>query len=239
MVLHHGGPTAHSASVLIMLAEKGLDHASRRIDLAGFAQHDADFLALNPTGQVPVLEADGQALTETFFILLYLEECHSDPSLGGADPRARYVAQKWGKYVETHLAPNLAIIGWALSGAHPDTRAQASFARLTPERRLLWEQASAGFSDADVASARAAIVHAIERVAEDLGDGPWVAGADYGVADIAVFPHIVGASNLGFFMPPPVAAWIDRVAARPAVREALAVAVSHIATMGPERGRWG
>jgi glutathione S-transferase len=233
ITLYHGGPSGHSASVLIALAEKGLAFESRPLDLARFEQHQESFLAINPDGQVPVLEIDGHRLTETFFILLYLDECYPDPPLGGGDPRARYVAQKWGKYVETHLAPNLALIGWKPAGPTRD------FGQLTPERRLLWDKASAGFSDTEIAASRAAVAKAIDRVAEDLDDGAWLAG-DYGVADIAVYPHALRVRDLGFELPAPVAAWLDRMAARPNVQQAMGQAAECApATMGPERGRWG
>jgi glutathione S-transferase len=241
MTAHHGGPAGHSASLLVMLAEKGLSLESRLYELARFEQHGDALLALNPAGQLPVLEDDGHALTETYFILLYLDERHPAPPLGGATPQARYAAQKWGKYVETHIAPNLAVIGWAMRTAAPDAAARAGFTRLTAERKALWEKAAAGFDAGEIAAARAAIDKAIGRVAEELAAGPWLAGADYGVADIAVFPHIARARDLSFALPAGVADWLARIGARPAVRAALAGAedLRALATMGPERGRWG
>lgn len=241
IALYHGGPAGHSASVLIALAEKGLDFESRPLDLASFEQHGEAFLAVNPSGQVPVLVEEGRRLTETFFILLYLDDLHPDPPLGGADARARYAVQKWGKYVETHIAPNLAILAWAKEGAALDATTRAAFARLTPERRALWQKAWDGFSDEEVETAQRAVAKAVGRVAEDLADSPWLAGRDFSLADIAVFPHVARIRQLGLEMPAPVAHWLDRVAARPRVREALGEAglAMAVATMGPERGRWG
>jgi glutathione S-transferase len=106
---------------------------------------------------------------------------------------------------------------------------------------MLWERADAGFSDEEVATAHAAVEKAVARADEALGEQPWLAGPDYGVADIAVFPHMIRAQDLGFALPDSVADWLDRIAARPAVRAALAGAedLHDLATMGPERGRWG
>ena len=114
--VHHGGPVGHSAAVLIALAEKGLAYGGQFVDLAEFEQLDPGFLALHPAGQVPVIEADGKVLSESFFMLLWLDEAYPEPPLGGADPRARYLVHKWGKYLETHVAPNLAIWRWAHTG---------------------------------------------------------------------------------------------------------------------------
>lgn len=238
IALHHGGPGGHSASVLIALAEKGLAFEDRPIDLGTFGQHAPAFLDVNPAGQVPVLREDDRSLTEAFFILLYLDERYPAPSLGGEDPRARYAVQKWGKYVETHIAPNLAMVAWAVQDIAPGDAAVAGFDRLTPERRALWQRATIGFSADEIADARAAIDKAIARVAEDLG--PWLGTGRFGIADICVFPHIVQARALGFALPAPVVDWLDRVASRPAVQHVMSKAVTRqAATMGPERGRWG
>jgi len=239
MRLHHGGPAGHSASVLIMLAEKGLEFKSVAVDLGDYEQHGESFLAVNPAGQVPVLEADARRLTEAFFILLYLDERYPDPPLGGADPHARYLAQKWGKYVETLLAPNLAVVAWSMRGTAPDAEVRAGFARLPLERQLLWAKAIDGFRDAEVETSGAAIAKTLGRIDEDLADRAWLAGADYSLADIAVFPHVVRARALGFDISDRIADWLGNMGSRPAVVEALSEASGDVATMGPERGRWG
>jgi len=238
--LYHGGPAGHSASVLMALAEKGLDYESRPLDLAAFEQHGDAFLAINPDGQVPVLDVDGRRLGETFFILVYLDERYPLPALGGNDPKARYNVQKWGKYVETHIAPNVAIMDWAQRGNAPDS-ARNGFGRLTPERRALWEKAAAGFGEDEVESARAALVKAAGRIAEDLATGAWLTGDNYTLADIIVFPHAARFADLGIDVPDSVTGWLERVRARPHVRDALGGGGTGIpaATMGPEKGRWG
>lgn len=236
--LHHGGPTGHSASVLIALAEKGIDYVSHPLDLSRFEQHAEPLLALNPAGQVPVLVADGRPLTEAFPILLYLDERFPDPPLGGGDPRARYAVQKWGKYVETHIAPNLAIVRWAQMGGAVDEAAKAGLARLTPERRALWERALAGFSEETVESARNALGKTVARVAQDLANGRWLAGASYSLADIAAYPHVAQFASLGIELPDAVQDWLDRMEGRPAVGAAVGQMMV-VATMGPEPGRWG
>lgn len=241
IALYHGGPSGHSASLLIALAEKGLAYKDHRLDLAAFAQHAPDFLAVNPAGQVPVLREGGRTLTETFFTLLYLDERYPDPPLGGADPEARYTVQKWGKYVETHIAPNLAIVDWAMRGQAPDEAARAGFERLPPERRALWAQALQGFSAEEVQAARAALAKAADRIAEDLASTGWLAGDGWSLADIIVFPHAARFAALGLSVPATVADWLERVGQRSAVRQALGEQslVAAAATMGPERGRWG
>lgn len=239
--LYHGGPSGHSASLLIALAEKGLDFESRPLDLGAYEQHGEAYLAVNPTGQVPVLREDGRQLSESFFILLYLDERYPDPPLGGVDPRARYAVQKWGKYVETHIAPNLAILGWSERGLPADARTRPGFDRLPPERRALWHKAAEGFSADEADAARAALGKAASRIADDLADGPWLAGNDYTIADIIVFPHLARFADLGIAVPDPARQWLARIEGRPQVRAALGDGGIDrgVTTMGPERGRWG
>jgi len=236
--LYHAGPAGHSAAVLIALAEKGLDFASHEVDLAGSCARDEALLGLNPSGQVPVLVADGKVLTESFFILLWLDETYPQPPLGGADPRARYQVQKWGKYVETHIAPNLAVFRWVQLAALPDEGLSGRIGRLPKERRDLWNSALAGFPDERVAAARAALEKAALRVAGDLEQAGWLAGADYSLADIAAYPHLAQFAALEIELPGIVRDWLERIAARGAVRQA-AGDLKIVATMGPEAGRWG
>lgn len=238
IALYHSPASAHSASVRIVLAEKQLPFASHELDLAGFDQHAPEFLAINPGGMVPVLEDGGHRLTEAFFILLYLDELYPDPPLAGADPQTRYAVRKWGKYVETHIAPHLAIVRWAERGGQLDEQRRAGFDRLTPERRPLWKKAAAGFDAEEVSVSRKALHRAVARIEQDLERGPWLAGADYTLADAAVFPHVQQFAALGIELPAAVEEWRSRVAERPSVREA-AGAIEPVPTMGPERGRWG
>ncbi len=232
--LYHGGPVGHSASVLIALAEKGLDYGSVEFDLSRCENHSDALLELNPEGQVPVLVADGSALTGTFHILLYLDETFPEPPLGGGDPAARYAVHKWGKYVETHIAPNLAIARWAQLGGVADARPD----RLTPERAALWRQALAGYAEDQVADARKALEKAANRVAQDAAQGGWLAGGAYSIADIAAYPHLAQFAALGIALPAAAEDWLARVAVRRAVRDA-AGEMRVVATMGPELGRWG
>jgi glutathione S-transferase len=236
--LYHGGPAGHSAAVLILLAEKDIAFASHHVDLARFEQHGDAVLALNPEGQLPVLVADDRILTESFFILLYLDESHPEPPLGGTGPRTRYDVHKWGKYVETHIAPNLAIARWAQSGSPVAACGSSGLGRLPKARRALWQRAFEGFSEEAVEAARRALAKSADRVNEALAQGDWLAGPAYSLADIAVYPHLAQFAGLGVPLSDAVEEWLARVAQRPAVARA-AGDMKTIVTMGPELGRWG
>lgn len=238
IVLHYAPGSPHSAGVRIMLAEKAIEHELRKVDLITFEQHSHEYLAINCQGMVPALRDGGRVLFESFAILRYLDEIHPQPPLGGAHPRFDYIIDKWGKYLETHIAPQLAIVRWAaLKGKVPES-ALPGLDKLLPERAALWRRAIAGFGAEQIAASTRALVVAGERLAADLADGAWICGGDFTLADIALYPHLAQFGALGIPYPRALDDWLARVAARPSV-SAIREDIFPLATMGPEPGRWG
>ncbi len=63
-----------------------------------------DYLALNPSGQVPVLQLDGRVLTEAAAILLYLAAVHPDARLGfGNHPDEMFRLARTMSYLTSEL----------------------------------------------------------------------------------------------------------------------------------------
>jgi len=238
MRLHYAPGSAHCAAVRIALGEKGIEPELNKLDMVGYEQHSTAYLEINPHGIVPLLEHGGRKIFESALILEYLEDLQPDPPLAGADPRQRYAARKWGKYVETHIAPNLAIARWAaLHGRVPIT-AEAGLDRLLPHRRALWLRAAQGFDREQLAASTMAMLTAGERIAADLAGRDWLCGDGFTLGDIAVYPHVAQFDALGLALPRTVDDWLARVAERPSV-QAIKADMFPVATMGPEPGRWG
>lgn len=232
MILHYAVGSPHSAAVRIALAEKGLAAEERRVDLARFAQHEPEFLALGSSGQVPVLEHDGRVRIGSFAQMLALDEAHPAIALGGADEPARARVREWGSFVDREIAPHLAIVRWqALSGKVPAS-ALAGIDRLPRARQELWREAAAGFSAERLAVAAQALLAASKRVGAALEQDEWLAGAQFTLADIAVFPHLAQFPALGLPVDRAVTGWLERIAQRPSVR-ALREQLFPLATMGP------
>ena len=63
---------------LIALEEAGAPFGTRLVAYMGGDHRKPEFLALNPAGKVPVLEIDGEALTQNTAILTYLARRHPD-----------------------------------------------------------------------------------------------------------------------------------------------------------------
>ncbi|MDQ3139705.1 MAG: maleylacetoacetate isomerase [Pseudomonadota bacterium] len=72
--------------VRIALNLKAIDHNSAAIDLAAGAQKADAYRAQNPQGFVPMLDIDGQRLTQSIAIIAYLEATRPEPALLPRDP---------------------------------------------------------------------------------------------------------------------------------------------------------
>jgi glutathione S-transferase len=76
-----GSPNAWRA--MLTLGYEGVPYVSHRLN-AGQQEHKTPaFLALNPRGTVPVLNADGVAIHESIAIMAFLERAYPSPALIG------------------------------------------------------------------------------------------------------------------------------------------------------------
>lgn len=112
LVLHGYWRSTASWRVRIALGLKGLEWRGRAHDLRTGEQLAGDYLALNPQGFVPALEASGEVLTQSLAIIEYLDEVHPAPPLLPADPleRARVRALAQVIACDTHPVQNLKVL---------------------------------------------------------------------------------------------------------------------------------
>ena len=87
--LHSYWRSGAAYRVRIALALKGLAYATVPHDLRSGAQHDPEFLAINPQGLVPAVELDGMILTQSPAILEWLDEVWPEPPLLPQGPAER------------------------------------------------------------------------------------------------------------------------------------------------------
>ena len=99
--------------VRIALHLKGLDFEYVAVHLlrGGGEQFGTAFQALSPQAQVPVLEDDGAALTQSLAIIEYLDECHPAVPLLPREPlqRARVRALALAVACDIHPLNNLRV----------------------------------------------------------------------------------------------------------------------------------
>jgi glutathione S-transferase len=225
---YHAEPAANSLKSMIPLLEKGLDFQSIYVDLHRFEQHSEWFLAINPEGQVPVLDHDGIVITHTTVINEYLEDVFRDRPLRPRDPVEAARMRYWNKFVDEHVMNHVSMHGWhRMVGILARKIESGEFEKIMeriplPDQRKKWRTARSGFSDTDLANATEKIIYAVDKVEKQLAQTAWLAGNEYTLADInfysmcgmmveRMFPELSIAERC-----PHLVEWRDRVTARPA-----------------------
>jgi glutathione S-transferase len=173
------------------LEEAGLPYRTRLLEQGD--QDSPDYRALQPFGQVPIMEEDGQALFESGAIVLAIgERCET---LLPREPGARARATQWLiaalNSIEPHLM-NVALI--ELFYANEDwAKLRREGAREFAQRRLA-------------------------ALSKSLGDKPYLDGAAFTAGDLLmttvlrILPDLVTEPNLK--------AYVERCTARPAFKRA-------------------
>lgn len=129
-----------SYRVRIALNLKGLEYETVPVHLVqdGGRQHAAAFRALNPAGQVPVLDDHGQVFTQSLAIVEYLEETHPEPPLLPQDAagRARVRAIAQAIACDIHPLNNLRVLQYLTRQLHVDEAAKTAWYRHWAEQGL-------------------------------------------------------------------------------------------------------
>src|SRR5271155_4431606 len=231
---YHAEPAANSLKSMIPLIEKGLPYQSIYVDLHKFEQHADWFVAINPEGQVPVLDHDGLIFTHTTVINEYLEDVFPDTPLRPRNAVGAARMRYWNKFVDEHVMNHVSMHGWhRMVGIIARKIESGEFEKIMqriplPDQRKKWRTARSGFSEADLANATEKILYAVDKVEKQLEQSPWLAGKEYTLADInfysmcgmmvqRMFPELEIAKRC-----PRMVQWRENVAARPAVSRALA-----------------
>ena len=188
-------PGACSLSPHIILEEAGLSYETEVVDLAKkVTASGADYLAINPKGYVPALQLDsGEVLTEGPAIVQYLADLVPAKNLAPANGTlARYQLQSWLTFIGTEIHKNYSPF------FNPAAPAEMkAIARANLERRLAY-------------------------VNEELAGQDYLMGT-FSVADAYLFTVVNWSRfvKLDVATWPNLAAFMARVAARPAVQAAL------------------
>ena len=233
LVLHHAWRSSASRRVRLCLAEKGLAYESRVVDMENMEHHSPEYLRINPNGVVPALILDdGRPLHESGTICEYLDEVYPDPPLRPADPYRRALMRNWIRHVDG-LIGNLIVFNWVHSLAK--VAAQWSDEELaerlkkvpSKERQEAWYRAARKpYTEEERSEARRKLVRLLDRMEEMIGQGRWLVGDAYSIADIAVVPFVkrideeIAPDETQATRHPRVAAWWAAIQARPAFTEA-------------------
>jgi glutathione S-transferase len=237
--LYHYWSSVCSQKVRTCLAEKGLEWQSQHVDLFKFENYEPWYTKLNPKAVVPTLDHDRHILIESNVILEYLDDTFPDVPLRPADAYARSQMRLWVYNSEELAHWNVNTCSHNLRHAkrlaqkgisHEDMLKAADQCPNPMIGLRLRRRLEVGVSEAEENEAYAKLDYLLDQMERKLGDGPWLAGASYSLADIAMAPMInrievlARPEMISAARRPKVADWWQRMQARPAFRQAFSFA---------------
>ena len=187
-------PGACSLSPHIVLRELGLPFELERVDTkAQKTASGADFTAINPKKYVPTLQLDGgEVLTEGAVIVQYLADRKPDAQLAPpAGSMERYRLQEWLNYIASEIHKSYSPLFRAAEEQRPPLR--------------------------DAMAAK------FEYLSGHLQSRPFLLGERFSVADAYLFTVLNWSKRVGIDLArwPSLHSYVQRIAARPAVRTAM------------------
>lgn len=193
--------TPNGRKPLLLLEELGIPYELRRVNIGRGEQSTLDFRARNGNERIPVLETtiDGEtvAIAESAAILVHLAEREGRfLALSGA---ARARAMQWVMFQMSAVGPMLGQLGH-FRRQQPDN--ERAIERFAVEARRIF-----GVLDSRLRDAR------------------YLAGDDYGIADMTTFFWTRKPAHYGVDVEahPGVKRWLEELEARPAVQRTLAI----------------
>ena len=198
-------PTPNGHKITMFLEEAGLEYTIRPVNIAKGEQFEPDFLRIAPNNRMPAIV--------------------DHAPLGGGDALSvfesgailHYLAEKTGKFLPKTLRERVIVnewLFWQMAGLGPMAGQNHHFNRYAPEK----------------------IPYAIERYEREtrrlyavldkqLQGRAFVAGNDYSIADMAIYPWIVPyeAQHQDLDDTPELKRWFASIRERPATVRAYAI----------------
>lgn len=191
MRLYDYAPSLNAYKVRLLLAHLGMAYETRWVDIFQGEARTPEFLRMNPSGQVPVLEpSPGAYLPESNAILYYLAQGTPYWPLDGL---AQAQALRWMFFEQEVHQPSIATLRhWTLTG-----KLSRYPALVAPKRK----QGEAVLSAMDA--------HLVQQ--------PFFAGQRYSIADMSLYAYTHRAHEGGFVLEgyPALVAWLARVRSQP------------------------
>lgn len=189
MKLYYHPLSGHSHRARLLLSLLDVRHELVLVDLALKAQKQMDFLALNPFGQLPVLDDDGAIIADSNAIMVYVAKKMGRADWLPEDPAGAAAVQRWLSVAAGQIA-------------HGPAMARMINVFKAPYRR-------------EEVLPRA---HAILALIEAALDGrDWIAADRATIADVALYSYVARApeGDVDLAPYPHIRLWIARVEALP------------------------
>ncbi|MEZ6001965.1 glutathione S-transferase family protein [Hyphomonas sp.] len=161
------GPNPHT--VRMFMAERGIEIPLEELDIQKGLNRQEPYLKTNPAGQTPCLVLDdGSVVTEITAICEYLDEKFPGKKLMGETPEARAQNRRWTRWVDLNIVEPMAS-GFRYAEGLP----------MFQDRMRCLPEASDGL--------KACAQDKIKFLDDRLASQPYVAGDEFGLADILLF----------------------------------------------------
>ena len=181
--IHHFPKSGHAHRALVFAKLAGIAHEAVFVDLPAGEHKTSEFLAMNPNGQVPVLEDGETIVSDSNAILVYLARKYA-PNWLPNDPVGEANVQRW-------LTLAAGEIAFGSCAARLITVFGASL---------------------DVDSATATAAKAMQKLETGLDGRDWLLGDRPTIADVAAYSYTAHApeGNVSLEPYPNVRAWVSR-----------------------------
>lgn len=181
--------SGHSHRVELMLSLLGLPSEFVLVDLTKGAHKQPEFLAMNPFGQVPVIDDNGSVLADSNAILVYLAQKYGE-----------------GRWLPSDAAGAAAVQRWLSIAAGPLAAG--------PARARLITVFGAPYNAEEVIANAHALLKVIEA---ELSGRQYLVGEQPSIADVACYSYIAHApeGNVALADYPNLRAWLARIEALP------------------------
>ena len=190
----YGRHTSYNVQKVLWLADElQLSYAHTQVGGRFGGTDTAQFLALSPTGKVPVIRAGEHVVWESNTILRYLANTYARDSWHGADAYQSSQVDRWLDWSIDRLEPAFVGVFWGFYRTPVENRSQAGIRK----------------SVADCESC-------LTLLGDQLADKPYLNGAEPTLADIAtgVFLYRLQTIELDVVMPDNIVKWYQRLSSR-------------------------
>jgi glutathione S-transferase len=205
-------PFTHKCRIALM--ERDIAFDLKIPQSFGTGTPDTEFLALNPRGEVPVLIDGDTVVSNSPFILRYIQDRWPNAGRIEQTPAQRARNAMIEHVCDTRLDP----VHWGLG--------EAKWFGRVPSDTLA----------AFMARSEAQSLATRLWLGGQLGDALWFDGDAFGDTDTCVVVHVAGGMNHGFLPTPDtnLGAWFARASQRPTVAAVLQSAQNWFASLKPE-----
>lgn len=189
MNIYYHPLSGHSHRVVLFASLLGVPHQLVEVDLKTGAHKKPEFLALNPFGQVPVLQDAGTVVADSNAILVYLARKAGRDDWLPTDPAGAAAVQRW-------LSVAAGEVAYGPAAARLITVFGASY-------------------NADEVITRAHVL--LARLEKHLAGRDWLAANHPTIADVALYSYLARApeGNVDLSGYPTVGRFLRRIEALP------------------------